>query len=86
MNTFMWGAIAMACWAIGVFFVHFWRTTGDRLLLLFGAAFWMLGLHWVALAVIGAADETRHYFYVIRLFAFLLILGGIIDKNRSSKK
>lgn len=84
MNTFVWGAIAMACWAVGLIFLRSWRLTNDRFFALFGAAFWILALHWLALAFVGAVDETRHYFYAIRLLGFLLVLVAIVDKNRSA--
>lgn len=84
MHTFLWGAIAMACWAVGLIFLRSWRLTNDRFFALFGAAFVILAVHWVALAAAGAVDETRHYFYAIRLLGFLLVLVAIADKNRSA--
>ena len=84
MNVFLWGATAMGCWAVGLIFFRSWRFTDDRFFALFGAAFWILALHWVALSVVGAVDETRHYFYAIRLLGFLLVLVAIADKNRAS--
>jgi hypothetical protein len=83
MSPFLWGATAMACWAVGLVFFRSWRLTGDRFFVLFGSAFWILAAHWTALAVVGAVDETRHYFYVVRLVGFLVVLVAIIDKNRS---
>jgi hypothetical protein len=84
MNTFLWGATAMGCWAVGLIFLRSWRFTADRFFALFAAAFWILSAHWVALAVGGVVDETRHYFYAIRLLGFLLVLVAIVDKNRST--
>lgn len=84
MNLFLWGATAMGCWAAGLIFLRSWRFTQDRFFALFGAAFWILAVHWIALVVVGAVDETRHYFYAIRLVAFLVVLGAIVDKNRTS--
>jgi hypothetical protein len=84
MNTFLWGASAMACWTVGVIFFRSWRHTGDRFFALFGSAFWILALHWVALALVGAVDETRHYFYLVRLLGFLVVLVAIAEKNRNS--
>ena len=49
MNAFFWGATAMACWAVGLIFLRSWRFTADRFFALFGAAFWILSMHWVAL-------------------------------------
>lgn len=86
MNTFFWGATAMACLTIGLIFFRSWRDTGDRFFALFGSAFWILALHWTALAVVGAADETRHYFYAVRLLGFALVLSAIVEKNREPRR
>jgi hypothetical protein len=84
MNPFYWGATAMGCWAVGLIFFRSWRFTRDRFFALFGAAFWILAVHWVALALVGAVDETRHYFYAVRLVAFFVVLAAIVDKNWSA--
>ena len=73
----------MACWTVGLIFFRSWRYTRDRFFELFGIAFWLLAAHWSALAIVGAVDETRHFFYVVRLLGFLLVLLAIADKNRS---
>lgn len=84
MNMFLWGATAVACWAVGLIFFRSWKFTADRFFALFGAAFWILALHWIALAAVGVVDETRHYFYAVRLVGFLLVLIAIAEKNKSS--
>lgn len=84
MNLFLWGATAMGCWAVGLIFFRSWRFTQDRFFALFGAAFWILAVHWIALVLVGAEDETRHYFYAVRLVGYLVVLGAIADKNRGS--
>ncbi len=84
MTQFMLGAIVMACAAAGLFFLRFWRKTRDRLFAIFAIAFWTLGLNWLALAFINQ-DEVRTALYVVRLLAFLLILFGILDKNRAAR-
>jgi hypothetical protein len=66
-----------------MFFWRFFSQTRDRLFAMFALAFWTLAMHWVCLAVVMPQDDTRHYFYVLRLAAFLLIVAAIIDKNRS---
>ena len=80
MNDFMVGAIAMASWIAGLFFLRFWKETRDRLFLIFAMAFWLLGLTRLALVIL--AFEEHNYVYWVRLAAFLLILFAIIDKNR----
>jgi hypothetical protein len=84
-QQFLWGALAMACAVAGLFFLKFWRATRERLFLVFAAAFWVLGANWVALAIADPSEESRHYLYVVRLVAFLLLIAGILDKNRKRR-
>jgi hypothetical protein len=86
MRFFLPGAIVMATWVIGLLFLRFYRKSRDRLFAIFAVAFWVLSLHWLGLAIAQPSDETRHYFYLFRLVAFLLILWAIIDKNRASRQ
>jgi hypothetical protein len=80
-NHFLLGVLVTACASAGLFFLRFWRRTGDGLFLAFAMAFWMLGLNWLLLAIVET-DEVRTALYVIRLLAFVLILGAILHKNR----
>lgn len=77
------GAILMGYLVAGLFFLRFWRDTRDRLFLIFAVAFVILGAQRLALVLTREMLETQTGLYVVRLFAFLLILGAIIDKNRS---
>lgn len=85
MEQFLMGVIATGCWVAGVFFLRFWRRTGDRLFLIFSASFILLGLTRLGLAMTAGGSESHSYFYWARLAAFLLIVGAIIDKNRPSQ-
>jgi hypothetical protein len=78
------GAIAMGYAVAGLFFLRFWSETRDRLFLIFTGAFWLLGLQRLALAFSRDMVEEHTGLYLIRLFAFVLILGAIVDKNRST--
>jgi hypothetical protein len=78
----MLGALTMASFVVAVFFLRFWKSSGDRLFVFFSAAFAMLSVDWLALAFIDALAEPRHYIFVVRLLAFGLIIYGIVDKNR----
>jgi hypothetical protein len=78
------GAIGMGYAVAGLFFLRFWRETRDRLFLIFAGAFWLLGLQRLALAFSRNMVEDDTGLYLVRLFAFLLILAAIVDKNRSS--
>ena len=77
------GAILMGYVVAGLFFLRFWRETRDRLFLIFAIAFALLGAQRLALVLTREMLETQTGLYVVRLFAFLLILGAIVDKNRS---
>ena len=89
MNTtlvvFLQGICVAAAWAAGLFFLRFWREHRDRLFAFFAVAFWMLAASWVLLALTVPTEERRPYIYGLRLAAFLLIIAGIFDKNRSSR-
>ena len=78
------GAITMGYAVAGLFFLRFWRETHDRLFLIFAGAFWVLGLQRLALVFSRDMVEDHTGVYLVRLFAFLLILGAIVDKNRST--
>ena len=80
---FLQAVSATAALAAGLFFFRFWRESRDRLFAFFGAAFWVLAVSWALLALINPADETRPYVYAIRLVAFVLMIAGMIDKNRT---
>jgi hypothetical protein len=87
MNSAVWtyalsGAILLANAIIGLFFFRFWSKTADRLFLIFALAFWALVIERVLLLSIDPNHEFAPYVYTVRLCAFLLILAGIIDKNR----
>lgn len=75
------GAIVMGYAVAGLFFLRFWRQTRDRLFLIFAIAFWLLGLQRLALALSADLVEAHTGLYLLRLFAFLLILLAIVDKN-----
>jgi uncharacterized membrane protein YeiB len=76
------GAILMGYGVCALFFLRFWRQTHDRLFLVFALAFGLLGLQRLALVLTEPVEESRTGLYVVRLVAFLLILGAIVDKNR----
>ena len=82
MEQILLGANAMASLVAGLFFLRFWRDTRDRFFLFFATAFAVEGVNRVALGLSNVSEETAPYFYLVRLFAFLLILAAIVDKNR----
>lgn len=83
MEQFIMGAIAMASAIVAIFFLRFWRDTGDRLFGMFAFAFLLLGITRLGLAISrDDVSEVQTYWYWVRLAAFILILVAIADKNR----
>jgi hypothetical protein len=66
----------------GLFFLRFWLASRDRLFAMFAAAFWILGIQRLLLAVTRTIFEDQALFYTLRLAAFVIIIAAIIDKNR----
>ena len=84
MNPVLGGALTFASVAASVFFLRFWRDSRDRLFLFFSCAFVAMAANWLALARSPHLPETAPSAFLPRLLAFLLIIAGIIDKNRRS--
>jgi len=85
MNQFLQGCLVMACVVIGLLFLRFWKRTRDRLFAFFAMAFWLLGANWLALSM-TRSDEANTSLYLVRLAAFVVILVGIADKNRTNRR
>ncbi|MCA1246528.1 DUF5985 family protein [Massilia sp. MS-15] len=81
MIQMMYGAISMASLTIALFFLRFWRNTGDRFFLYFSASFFIEGLHRVYSAVLNEAGEDSPTHYLIRVLAYGLIVWAIVEKN-----
>jgi len=79
---FLIGVIATASLTCGVFFLKFWRDTRDSLFLMFALAFIVEGLSRTAFLGLAHPSEGWPGIYLVRACAFLLIVAGIIKKNR----
>jgi hypothetical protein len=90
MIEFFNGINVTLCAVAGVMFLKFWRRTDDRLFLLFAIAFWILAADWTVLAAlphfVRNPSEHNALVYSVRLLAFVLILAGIITKNRYGRR
>jgi len=79
---FLHGAITLASATIGLFFLRYWRSSGDRLFVMFSGAFWLLSLHWLLSSVMPHLLTQAH---ALRFVAFALIALAVLDKNRQGK-
>ena len=82
LSPFISGAVTMGFITAGLFFLRFWKRTGDRLFVAFALAFALLGLNQALLSLTHIPIEERSWLYLLRLAAFALILVSIVAKNR----
>lgn len=85
MTAVLVGAISVAAFVAGLFFLRFWHSTRDRFFLFFAVSFWIEGAHRFALYQWVGADEASPLYYLPRLVAYGLIIAAIVDKNRKGK-
>jgi len=85
-REFIWGLLTMETTVAAVFFLRNWRISGERLFLYFALAFTAMAVNWIGLSSVDPRRELVHYVYLFRLLAFVLIIVGIIDKNRRSAR
>jgi hypothetical protein len=81
MMEYIAGAVTLGFVVAALFFLRFWKRTGERLFVAFAVAFFLLALNQAAAQWLGAADERVGYTYLLRVLGFVLILAAIVDKN-----
>lgn len=76
----------MASLIAALFFVRYWRASRERLFGYFALFFAGMTANWTVLAMIDhPVDEARQvHAYMIRLVASVILIIGIVDKNRRS--
>jgi hypothetical protein len=80
--VFVLGTIAMGSLIAALFFTRFYRETRDPLFLFFASAFGLEGFNRTLLAFSPTPNEADPRLYLLRAFAYSLILIGIYRKNR----
>ncbi len=85
-HAFMLGANSTLSLVAALLFFRFYRRTSDRLFLFFAASFGVMGMNRVAFLMFNGISESEPAWYLVRLFAFGLIVYAIVDKNRGGKR
>ena len=80
-NSYLSGMVTAGFMACGLFFARFWWRSRDVLFLAFAAAFWLLALNAALVVLVQEPNETKSWFYLLRVAAFLLIAAAIVRKN-----
>ena len=80
-HSMLLGAIAMCYFTASLFFLRFWKTTQDRFFLFFAGSFFIEGIGRTLLGINRHPSEYEPLIYLLRLFAFLVIIFAILDKN-----
>lgn len=83
---FLLGVIVIGSLAAALFFLKFWRRTGDLLFLAFAASFLIEGLNRTRLLFMDHPGEGSAGIYLVRLLAYVIILAAILYKNRRGER
>jgi uncharacterized membrane protein YeiB len=86
MSGFLSGAIMMAYAVLALFFLRFWRRSREPLFRVFAYGFLLLSAERWVLELTDPHDENRAYIFLMRLSAFVLIIAGVVLKNRRTAK
>lgn len=81
MSEFLQGGTFLASAGVALFFLRFWRQTGDRLFAVFAAAFTLFAVNRLLLAVLDEQSEGRTWVYGVRAATFMMIIIAVADKN-----
>ncbi len=80
----MYGALSVMCLLAGLFFLRYWRLSGDRFFIWFACAFWTFAVNWALL--VDTSTEHSPYIYAVRLAGFVQIIIAITLKNRGAAR
>lgn len=85
MDDFLAGAIAMGFAVAALMFLKFWSRTREGLFLAFAGSFLLLAINHAMLSLTNVPLEERSSLYLVRLVAFLLIIGAFWHQNRNRR-
>jgi hypothetical protein len=88
LNGLLEGAIMMASFTVAVFFLRYWRATGERLFAAFAFAFTLFGVNRIELYLVvhHHHPDAAIWVYASRLAGFAAIIAAVLDKNLSTPR
>lgn len=86
MSDFVSGLITMGYLVAGLFFLRYYWQARDGLFAIFAAAFWILAAEQGFISLAQIPREDRSLVYLLRLTAFILIIGAILVKNSRARR
>lgn len=75
------GLLTMGFLVVALFFLRFWRRSGDYLFASFAAAFLLMALNQVLPVLLNIPGDEQAGLYLLRLAAYGLIIAAILAKN-----
>jgi hypothetical protein len=81
-DDFLAGAVAMGFAIAALMFLKFWHRSREGLFLAFAGSFLLLSINHAMLSLTRVPLEERSSLYLVRLVAFLLIIGALWHQNR----
>jgi len=85
-TDFLGGAISMGFLVAALLFLRFWKQTREGLFVAFAGSFLLLGINQALLTLTRVPLEERSGLYLVRLAAFLLIIGALWWQNRRGRR
>ena len=82
---FMSSAISTLSFVAALFFLRYWKSSGDRFFLWFAFSFALEGLNRAIMTATGQLTEAGPLHYSIRAVSFFLIAVAILQKNSRTK-
>jgi len=80
------GAVIMGDAIAAVFFVRYWRLTGDRFFLFFSASFIAIAVSRVVVDENLPPVGYEPFGYMIRILSYVFIIAGIMYKNIGARR
>lgn len=80
-RTFASGLSTAGFLVAALFFLKFWRKTGEGLFASFSLAFVLMAANTAVPALMDIPDVDQPLVYLLRLAAFLLIIAAVLQKN-----